>query len=316
MRKFKAKRRKKHYLIKLGFFVFLIYFVCYLTFHILFNIKITDNKGLIAILLNDTNHALANKNFLETLNETMLNITPTKLLNYTLDSDIDTSSDSELPLELTTYIDDPNPIDVTNPRVYIYNTHQLEGYDGTNYSEYGITPNVQMAAYLLKDRLNSFNIPTIVEMGNISDLLNTNGWSYSYSYKASRYFVEDALKKNQNLDLIIDLHRDSVSHDASTITYNGKNYAKIMFVVGEEYETYQKNLELANTINNLLKKQIPEISRGVILKGGKGVNGIYNQDLNQNMILIECGGNENTIDEIINTIDLLANVIKAYLKGE
>lgn len=316
MKKFKAKRRKKHYLIKLGFFVFLIYFVCYLTFHILFNIKITDNKGLIAILLNDTNHALANKNFLETLNETMFNITPTKLLNYTLDSDIDTSSDAELPLELTTYIDDPNPIDVTNPRVYIYNTHQLEGYDGTNYSEYGITPNVQMAAYLLKDRLNSFNIPTIVEMGNISDLLNTNGWSYSYSYKASRYFVEDALKKNQNLDLIIDLHRDSISHDASTITYNGKNYAKIMFVVGEEYETYQKNLELANTINNLLKKQIPEISRGVILKGGKGVNGIYNQDLNQNMILIECGGNENTIDEIINTIDLLANVIKTYLKGE
>lgn len=316
MKKFKSKRRKKHYLLKLVFLILLIYFICHLTFHVLFNIKITDNKGLIAILLNDTNRSLANKSFLETLNETVLNITPTKLLNSTLDSNIDTSSDSELPSELTTYVDDPNPIDVTNPRVYIYNTHQLEGYDGTNYSEYGITPNVQMASYLLKDRLNSFNIPTIVEMGNISDLLNANGWSYSYSYKASRYFIEDVLKKNKNLDLIIDLHRDSISHDASTISYNGKKYAKVMFVVGEEYDTYEKNLALTNTINNLLKEQIPEISRGVILKGGKGVNGIYNQDLNQNMILIECGGNENTIDEVINTIDLLANVIKTYLKGE
>lgn len=311
MRKFRAKR-KKHYIIRLLLFLFVIYSFCYITFHVLFRIKFTDNNGLISAMLNDTNRSLANEGFFKAI-KNVFNINPPKLLNYTLSSDINVSSDSN-PSHLTEYIDDPNLIKVTNPRVYIYNTHQLEGYAETN-PEYSITPNVQMASYLLKDRLNSFNIPTIVEMGNISDLLNSNGWSYSYSYKASRYFIEETLKKNKNLDLIIDLHRDSISHDRSTITYNNKKYAKIMFVVGEDYDTYQSNFELANNLNNLLKEKIPEISRGVVLKGGKGVNGIYNQDLSKNMILIECGGNENTIDEVINTIDLFANVIKSYLKG-
>lgn len=314
MKKFRSKKRKKHYFFKLLFLIIIIYSVCYFTFHILFNIKITNNEGLIAMMLNDTNRYLADHNFLETLNEALTDVSPTKLLNHTLNSDIEVSSDSDLPDVLTTYIDDPNPLNITNPKVYIYNTHQLEGYEGTDNTEYSITPNVQMASYLLKDRLNSYNIPTVVEMGNISDLLNANGWSYSYSYKASRYFLEDTLKKYPDLDLIIDLHRDSISHDKSTITYNGKNYAKVLFVIGEDYDTYQNNLELANTLNDMLKEKIPAISRGVILKGGKGVNGIYNQDLNKKIILIECGGNENTLDEIINTVDLLATVIQEYLE--
>lgn len=314
MRKFKSKKRKKHILGKLLVLIIIVYIVSYFTFHILFNIRITNNQGLIAMILNDSNRYLASNNFLETLSDVITSINPTKLLNHTLNSDIEVSSDSKSLDDLTEYIMDPNPVKITDPRVYIYNTHQLEGYDINN-QEYSIIPNVQMASYLLKDRLNSYDIPTIVEMGNISDLLNANGWSYSYSYKASRYFLEDTINKYPNLDLIIDLHRDSISHDNSTVNYNGKNYAKILFVIGEDYSTYQKNLELANSLNNLLKEKVPTISRGVILKGGSGVNGIYNQDLNNNIVLIECGGNENSLDEIINTIDVLALTIKEYLKG-
>ena len=48
-------------------------------------------------------------------------------------------------------------------------------------------------------------------------------------------------------------------------------------------------------------------------KEGAGVNGIYNQDVSSNMLLIECGGYENTIDEVANTTDILAAIITEYL---
>ena len=48
-------------------------------------------------------------------------------------------------------------------------------------------------------------------------------------------------------------------------------------------------------------------------KQGYGVNGVYNQDLNSNVILIEMGGHENNIDEVNNTLDLVALAIGEYL---
>ena len=48
-------------------------------------------------------------------------------------------------------------------------------------------------------------------------------------------------------------------------------------------------------------------------KQGYGVNGVYNQDLNSNVILIEIGGHENNIDEVNNTLELVAISIKEYL---
>ena len=48
-------------------------------------------------------------------------------------------------------------------------------------------------------------------------------------------------------------------------------------------------------------------------KEGYGVNGVYNQDLKENVILIEIGGNENNIEEVNNTLDLVAHVIGEYI---
>ena len=320
MKKFKARKRKKFKLFKISICLIIVYIIYQFTFNILFDIKLkSNNEEFIKMLLSDSNHYMIyekrKNNLLDKFIGYLSNITsePTTILNSTINQNIKVSSDEVVSDVLTEYIDDPNPIDIDNPKVYIYNTHQLEGYDATNYSDYNITPNVQMASYLLKDKLNNMNIPTIVETGNINDFLSLNGWNYASSYKASRYYLESTLNKYNNLDLIIDLHRDSITHDSSTIEYNGKKYAKILFVVGKDYNTYEKNLELSNRLNNLLKEEVPEISRGVIIKGGNSVNGIYNQDLNNNIVLIECGGNENTIDEIINTVDILSIAIQKYM---
>ena len=76
---------------------------------------------------------------------------------------------------------------------------------------------------------------------------------------------------------------------------------------------YQKNLDLANTLNHKISSQYPSLTRGVITKAGANVDGIYNQDIHPNMILLELGGNENTIDEVLNTIKELAKEKKTMV---
>lgn len=212
------------------------------------------------------------------------------------------------------YIKDPVKEEITNPKVYIYNTHQLESYSKKVYEDYNITPNVMMASYIIRENLNKKNINTIVETANITDFLNANGWDYSNSYKASRYYLKEALKKYDDLKLIIDLHRDSVKKEYSSVTINNKKYAKVLFVIGLEYKNYKENLTVATDINNIINKKYPKLSRGIMKKEGKYVNGIYNQDLNKNIILIELGGMENTLEEIMNTSVALSEIIEEYLE--
>ena len=40
---------------------------------------------------------------------------------------------------------------------------------------------------------------------------------------------------------------------------------------------------------------------------------MYNQDLKDNIILIELGGNNNNLDEVVNTIELLVPIIGEYI---
>lgn len=49
---------------------------------------------------------------------------------------------------------------------------------------------------------------------------------------------------------------------------------------------------------------------------GDHVDGIYNQDLALNMVLIELGGIENTQEEINRTISLLAKAISIVLQNQ
>ena len=170
-----------------------------------------------------------------------------------------------------------------------------------------------MASYILKEKLNSFNIPSIVEEGNITEFIRLNNWNYNYSYLASRYFMNNAIESNKSLKYFIDIHRDSVTTNLSTVLINEKSYAKILFVVGLEHSNYQKNLDLATKINDKIASSYQNLSKGVLTKQGANVNGIYNQDLSPNAILVEIGGYENEIDEVYNTVEVLSKVLKEII---
>ena len=192
------------------------------------------------------------------------------------------------------------------PIIYIYNTHQSEEY--SNYSVY------ELSEYLSEEFEKNL-IPNYFQRQSIKTYLNNNNYSYSKSYKASKYYMEIAKKKYSSLNYYIDIHRDSVGKSLATTTYNNKTYAKILFVIGLENKNYKDNLKNAEKLNSIIKNKIPNISRGIIKKQGKGVNGVYNQDFSPNVFLIEVGTKDSTKEEVINTINILKESLLEYIGG-
>lgn len=311
MRKIKLKKKHKFKVIGYAFVMFLGYQI---SFNIIMNLKLVNsNEAFVKALLTDSNyHLLYEKkasNLFSRLFSKILNVNePISILENTFHFKSN---------EAMSYVNNPETEEVkkltVNPTVYIYNTHQSESYQGEALKNYNIKPGVMMASYILQEKLALSNVKADVMEDNISDYLNLNNMKYNKSYTVSRKFLKDALAKYPDYKLIIDLHRDALAKDKSTVIINNKSCAKISFVIGEDYDSYESNLKVANIINNKIKLKYENLTNGIILKGGKGSNGIYNQDLNSNIILIEMGGNENTIDEVLNTVELIAPIIGEYI---
>lgn len=324
-KKFHTKKRKKHKLIK----ILILILVCYFsfestTYYVLKSQLATSNEEFLQNMLRDSNHYLLYQKSEENV--------IAKIGKYFMDFDLEqplsllgVPTVEEQTKEEMVFQEDPdatfvsNPVEKTDvsssPQVYIYNTHQTESYSMKTLEPYNITPSVMMASYLMKEHFQKEGIETIVEETNISDYMKEQGYQYAESYVASRTFVESILKKYPDLKLIIDLHRDAIPHDSSTITIGEKNYAKVLFIVGMNNPNYQTNLSLAQSLSDLINQSYPKLSRGIMSKSGSNVNGLYNQDLNGNMILLELGANENTIDEVQNTVEAIVPIISAYLKS-
>ncbi len=189
----------------------------------------------------------------------------------------------------------------SKPRVYIYSTHQGEEYSGEGLLEYGINPGVMMASYIMQDKLNNLGIETLVEERSIKEILNNNNWRYYKSYDASRIYLDDSKSKYPSIKYFIDVHRDSLKGDKTTVEIGNKKYAKIVFLIGLENKNYKENLEFTTKINDKLNEKYPNLSKGIYEKGGDGVNGVYNQDNSKYTILVEIGGVDNTTNEVLNT---------------
>ena len=212
------KKGKKFLKIKYIFYLFIIYFTFSYTFY--FSLKnnesISNEKFINLLLKNGNANILYDYDLINVVNDTVnyfLNIDfkkPVTILNASILKQglkevniniehTDDYSNMEELKKISSYIEDPNPVDINKPIIYIYNSHQLENYDNENLEIYGITPNVLMASYILKEKLNKLGLSTIVETTNLSDFLNANGWDHSSSYKASRLLLLDNINKYDSL---------------------------------------------------------------------------------------------------------------------
>lgn len=184
-------------------------------------------------------------------------------------------------------------------KIHIYNTHQSEEYDGYN---------VILGANYLKDCLNSQGYQCDVEGNDFEGYKAIHNIAYNKSYTVSKMYLEQSLQSSGGYDLIIDFHRDSISKELSTIIYNNKSYAKIMFVVGKSSGKFDAVNQLSQQLSDLANTIVPKISRGVYVKQSH-----YNQGTSDNMVLIEVGAQSNTKEEIEATVEVVASAIGKYL---
>ena len=270
-----------------------------ISFKLLNNTKIEiSNKEFVKILLAKSNIIKTKSNGIDQLKKALDNLyeQPEKFLSTTTSKLIDSKTNIK-----PTVITNTDNNKKTKPLIYIYNTHQTEEYSPSSFLEYTVNPTVMMPNYILEETFNNQDYATIIEESSIKEILTANNWKYSSSYKASRILLEKAKEANPTLKYYIDVHRDSLRKDRTTVQINGKSYAKTIFLIGLENPNYEENLAFTTKINNLLNEKYPNLSKGIYKKEGVGVNGIYNQDFSPYAILIEIGGYENTTTEVMNS---------------
>lgn len=281
---FKSKKTKTLKLKKIVIILLISFFSSYL----LSKLSIFDNENFISFLKNTSMNKITKSN-VKFNGEYLINIALTNFDDIKFTKEVFKQSETNKYLE--------------NPRIYIYNTHQTEEY--AVLENYNLTPTVLTASYILKDFLKEYGIESIVEDRDLKTDLNNFGYTYSGAYKVSRSWLEKL--NNSNLDLYIDLHRDSINYSLSNITVDGIDYAKIMFVVGTNYDN-SVNMQVASSLVTKIESINKNISRGIFTR-----NSVYNQDFNDKCVLIEVGGPESTYESISNSLEILARAISEYI---
>ncbi|MNY46962.1 Stage II sporulation protein P (SpoIIP) [compost metagenome] len=85
------------------------------------------------------------------------------------------------------------------------------------------------------------------------------------------------------------------------------------FIIGGKNPNWKKNEEFASKIHQVLEEKHPGVSKGIHAKEASEGNGLYNQNISPNSILIEVGGPYNTLEECYRTTDWLAEAISEVI---
>lgn len=210
------------------------------------------------------------------------------------------------------------PTATGDPLVFIYHSHSRESWfpvvGGGGNDPTSTKQNVSLLGKRLAEKLEGLGIGAETSKVDYPTAIKNYKWVLSYKY--SRKTVQDALASNDHLKFIFDIHRDSQKRKYTTTTINGKDYAQVFFIIGQENPNWRKNEKLASEIHEALDAQYPGISRGVWGKTSKDGNGEYNQSLSPGSVLIEIGGVDNTLEESYRTADALAKVIAQIYWGD
>ncbi|WP_028983109.1 stage II sporulation protein P [Sporolactobacillus terrae] len=236
-----------------------------------------------------------------------------KGLNYT-NLPKDNPPPSQINIE-TPEPDEPKP-DETNKSnaklkktVLIYHTHPWESYHPINNGQVTTTnPNKSVA-------INGKEIGQVLAQNGIGYVhLIKQGWGYNEAYQSSRAMVQKELKKTPSLNYLIDIHRDSSGKNVTTMKIGKTSFARISIIIGEANPNYSANLYLAKKVKSELDKRYPDLVRGIVGKTKLTGNGVYNQDLSKNALLVEIGGIDNNQEEITRSSQAFAEALAKIIK--
>lgn len=201
------------------------------------------------------------------------------------------------------------------PRILIYHTHTWEAYEQIPDERYQETEkwrtkderhNVTAVGAALANALRALGCTVVHDTGvyeppNLED-----------AYQRSLAMLEQRSAAGECYDLYLDVHRDAVSSASTirrTVNIGGTEVARFMVLVGKGSSYAQKpdweaNYALAQMISQSLNQQQENLARDVKVKTGR-----FNQHIAPCCVLLECGTNRNTLEEVLAGIPYLAQSI-------
>ena len=204
------------------------------------------------------------------------------------------------------------------PQILIYHTHGGETYsnspEGNYHSEDKPNSTLEIGAMLTQELASRGR--SIVHNTTYHDLPDFNS-AYTRSLKT----IQNMQAKYGSIDIVIDLHRDGRDfnkiskeefHKQTTTTIDGKDVAKFLFVVGEKSQNSKRISELAEDITKFAETKYPGITKPVVRKDYAR----FNQFTSDNHLLLEVGGNANSIEEAKASIPYIAEIIDEYFKKQ
>ncbi len=128
--------------------------------------------------------------------------------------------------------------------------------------------------------------------------------SYSGSYNKSAKSIENYIKNDPSIKIVLDVHRDAIADkNGKKVKYStiidDKSAAKIMFVVGSNlsgltHDNWKENMQFASQLQKHTLSLYPTLCRPINFRSQR-----FNQQLAPGGIIVEVGTNGNTLDEAI-----------------
>ncbi len=205
------------------------------------------------------------------------------------------------------------------PKILIYHTHSQEDFADSVKGDDSTTI-MGMGAYLSKLLNRTYKIETLHHTG-VYDLIDGK-LDRSKAYQLAEKQVRKILNENPGIEVVIDLHRDGVGKDTHLITeINGKPTAQIMFFNGMsrtktngdiaylENPYLEDNLAMSLQMQMKAAEKYPGFTRRIYLKSYR-----YNLHLMPKSMLIEAGAQTNTVEEMRNAMEVLADLLNECLR--
>lgn len=205
------------------------------------------------------------------------------------------------------------------PKILIFHTHSQEEFADSIPGDPS-TSIVGVGEYLTQ-LLNAKGIPTIHDTG-VYDIINGQ-LDRSNAYENAEASIRPILEANPSVEVVIDLHRDGVAEGTHLVTdVGGKPTAKIMYFNGLSrtrangdidylYNPYiQDNLAFSLQMQIASETLYPGFARRIYLRGYR-----YNLHLMPKSLLIEAGAQTNTVEEMRNAMEVLAETLYHVLVG-
>ena len=187
--------------------------------------------------------------------------------------------------------------------IAMYVTHSDESYvpsDGTQSIDG--QGGIYDVARDLRDALQQQGIDVILDES--THLPHDSG-----AYRRSRQTAERLLQKGP--DAIIDIHRDGIpDQNEYACSIDGENASRVRLLVGRANQNSAVNREFAKQLKAVADKQYPGLVKDIFI--GKGN---YNQDLAPHAILLEFGTHTISKERVLNSTDMMAQVVSTALYG-